>query len=461
MGISFGSINTGLPKDIVQQIVQAERIPIQQMEERKAKIAEKKNLVGQLTTLLEGLRGEIFKNKGMRSLRELKISGTNEQVAVTADKNIANPGDYQLEVLELAKNSTVITNGIESKDIYLGVGYISYELPDGEVKEIFVDQEHGTLDGIAKLINSNPESGMKATVIQDQKADEDEQWKLIISLPDTGSHSKATFPDLYFVDGDEDLYFEEERPAQNAKIKLDGFEMEVPSNKLTELIPGVTIDLKKAKPGEEISIGIKEDVQAISTKIDSMVEAINKVLKFIIDQNSLDEKSDTSKTLGGDSTLQTIESRLRSALFMPIHTEKGNFRMSDLGLTFQRSGLLKLDGDKFQQVLNKDYNLVAQALNGVYSKEGKTDGFIDNLEKNINLMLSQPNGSLVTRKNGLQSNIDQIDRQIETRQRMIERKEEVLKTKFGRLEESMAKIRAQGAGLAGMAQGMNPVQQLG
>ena len=64
MGISFGSINSGLPKDIVQQIVEAEKIPLKQMEGRKGKIEDKKALVGQLITLVENMRGEILKSKG-------------------------------------------------------------------------------------------------------------------------------------------------------------------------------------------------------------------------------------------------------------------------------------------------------------------------------------------------------------------------------------------------------------
>jgi flagellar hook-associated protein 2 len=40
-------------------------------------------------------------------------------------------------------------------------------------------------------------------------------------------------------------------------------------------------------------------------------------------------------------------------------------------------------------------------------------------------------------------------------------KEEILKAKFARLEETMSKIKGQGAGLAGLAGPVNPVQQLG
>lgn len=430
------------------------------MEARKGKISDKKALVQQLTTLVENMRGEILKNKNERSLRELAINtGDNKDIAVAADKNIANPGKYQLEVLQLAQKSSAVSNGVEDKDkTYVGVGYIRAILPNGDEKEIYVDEKSATLSGIAKLINGDPDLGMKATVVNDGK-DEDEPWRLMISMNETGDGNRAEFPYLYLVDGEVDLYFEQERPAQDAKIKLDGFEIEVPGNKVNDLIPGVTIDLKKAKPGEEITLEISEDVQKIGGKINSLVDNINNVLKFIKEQNTLDEKTDTSRTLGGDSLLTTIEGRIRSAVFTPIQTDKGTMRIGDLGITFQRDGLLKFDQAKFEAALSKDYKAVSQVLTGKYTMEGgKTNGFIDVLDEAAKVLLTQPSGVLPNRKGGLQSQINQIDRQIANRQRLVAQKEEVLKAKFARLEETISKIKGQGAGLAGFTAPPSPVQ---
>lgn len=453
LGIAFGSINSGLPKDIVKQIVEAEKIPIQQMEMRKGKIENKKLLVEELTRLVDGMRGQILQNKGARSLRELAVNtGEHTNIAVSADKNIAEPGKYQLEVTQLAQKSSTISNGVEDKDkTYIGVGYLRAVMPNGEKKEIYINEENATLTGIAKLINSDPDLGMRANVINDGKGG-DEPWRLVISLAETGNENRAEFPYLYLVDGEVDLFFEQERPAQNAKVKFDGFEIEVGSNKVTDLIPGVTIDLKKAKPGDEINIEITEDVQKIGGKINGLVESMNQVLRFIKEQNTLDERADTSQTLGGDSTLTTIESRIRAAVFTPIMTDKGPMRLGDLGITFQRDGLLKFDQSKFENVLASDYKAVSQVLTGKYDKaNGKTNGFMDILDDTARMLLTPPNGTLATRRSGLQNQMNQIDRQIATRERMLGQKEEILKAKFARLEETISKIKGQGAGLAGFA----------
>jgi len=285
---------------------------------------------------------------------------------------------------------------------------------------------------------------------------------LILSMNETGDAEKAEFPYLYLVDGEVDLFFEQENPAKDAKIKLDGFEIELPANKSTELIPGVTIDLKKAKPGEELSIEITEDVQKIGGKIGGLVESINNVLKFIKQQNTLDEKTDTSRTLGGDIILQTLESRIRSTIFKDIETQFGNFRVGDIGVSFQRDGTVKFDEEKFKTELEGNYDKVSQILTGHFKEGGiKTSGFIDNLNELANSSLRFPDGILQSRKKSLEGNIEGIDRRIKQRERMLEQKEKNLKDKFSRLEGTISRIRAQGAGVAGLGAGAPDVQQLG
>ena len=462
MGISFGSINSGLPKDIVQQLVAAEKIPLRGMEEKKDKINSKKALLADLTSRVEKLKGNIYANKGDRSFRELSVNVSGDSISANVDKNIAEPGAYQIEVVQLAQKSSAISNGVEDKDkTYIGVGYIQYDLPNGETKEVYVDQEHSSLSGIAKLINADSENGMRANVVNSGDGS-DEPWKLIISLEETGDDNKAIFPNLYLVDGEVDLWFENHRDAQDAKIKLDGFEIEIPSNQATEVIPGVTLDLKKAKPGEEISVEIVEDTAKIATKMEDIVKSINDVLTFIKEQNAMDETTDTSRTLGGDITLQTIESRVRTAVFSGIQTDFGAKRVSEIGISFQRNGLLSLDTEKFKVALESNYREVSQIVAGKYTKEnGKIKGFIDNLENVVEGALRRPSGTLTSRKQGLDSQIKQIDRRIENKQRQIEQKERVLKAKFARLEETISKIQSQGSGLAGLGGGFNPVQQLG
>lgn len=461
LGISFGSIATGLPKDIVKQIMSAEQIPVQNMEKQKSKISDKKGLVDQLLKLTEEVRGNLAMNANARALRELKVDTNNEIIGVTTDKNRAMPGSYQFEVLSLAQKSSAMSTGFEDKDeSYVGVGFIQYTLPNGETKDVYVDSDSASLNGIAKLINKDPSLGVTANVINDGSGS-DEPWRLVLSLQATGDDNAVDFPYFYFVDGDQDFQLEFQREAHDAKVKLDGFEIEAPENKIKELIPGLTIDLKKAKPGEEFTINITEDIDAIGVKVSDLVTKLNAVLKFIKDQNSIDDKTDTSRTLGGDIMLQSLQGRIHAAVFKDVITDTGLHRVGELGLSFNREGTLDFDQKKFQALIGSNYNLAAQILTGTFTEEGeKTEGFMDNLNTTIGTALRVPDGLIQSRKKSLQSNIDQIDRRISQKQKYLEEKEKNLKDKFSRLEGTISKIKSQGAGVANLG-AADPVTQLG
>jgi flagellar hook-associated protein 2 len=462
LGLAFGSINTGLPKDIVQQIMKAERLPITNMETRKGKFADKKALVTELTGLVEGIRGTLATASNARSLRELTIDTNESIIGINADKNIAEPGSYQFEVKQLAQKSSAMTSGFADPDeSYVGVGFIQYTLPDGTNKEIYVDSDNSSLNKIAKLINRDSENGLKANVVNDG-SESDEAWRLILSLEETGDANKAEFPYFYFVDGVDDLYIEFEREAQDAVVAMDGFEIQLPANSTSDLIPGVSIDLKKAAPGEEFSINISEDTAAISGKIKTVFDQINSVLKFVKDQNTMDENTDTSRTLGGDIMLSTLEGRIRSMIFKPIQTSVGNFRVGDLGVSFTRQGDLQFDEEKFRMEIEKNYDRSVEILTGAFMEGGvKTNGFIDNVNELIDTTLRFPDGLLASRKRSLENNMAQVDRRIKQRERMLEQKEKNLKDKFARLEGTISKIRAQGAGVQGLGGGAPAIQQLG
>ncbi len=429
----------------------AERIPLRKMETRKAKQGEKMALVEQLVALMEAVRGNVQKNGTSRSLRELTVAARDDVVSITLDKNAARPGTNQLEVVQLAQKSSGITSGFEDpKESYVGVGFIQYSLPDGSSKDVYIDSDNASLEGISRLINKDSENGLSASVINDG-SDSDTPWKLVMSFDGTGDNNRAEFPYFYFIDGEQDFYIEQQRPAHDAIVKINGFEIELPGNKTDTLIPGVTLDLLKAAPGEEFTVKVEEDIGKITEKVSALVDEINAIIAFIKKQNTLDERSDTTRTLGGDIILQTLESRLRSVVFKSIKTDDGEKRVGDIGLTFQRDGSLLFDNKKFENQLDSGYEIVSQILTGKFTKEGgKTEGFMDFLSDFTDNALRRPDGLLQSRKRSIRTNIDQIDRRIETRERHLKTKETNLKSKFSRLESTISRIQNQGAGLAAL-----------
>ena len=94
----------------------AERVSLNKLEIRKDKIDAKNALVDELGKLVDGVKTDVFLNSNTRGLRELKVETDERYIGVTPDKNLARPGTYQLEVIQLARKSSAMTNGLPDKD---------------------------------------------------------------------------------------------------------------------------------------------------------------------------------------------------------------------------------------------------------------------------------------------------------------------------------------------------------
>lgn len=444
--ISLGSIATGLPKDLVQRLVEAEREPIKQLEVRKKNEEAKLKLAQDLNKRVSDIGAGVKDLTRFRSFRDLMaVNGRPDIMDVSVDKNTAEPGNYQIEVVQMAGRSSMMSNGLENPDeIQIGAGYFSYELPNGETKEVYVDPENSTLNGLAKLINNQKDLDLNAIVVDDGTGS-DEPWRLIVTHNKSGEVNDAEFPSFYFLDGDEDFYLDKEKMAQNSLIKVNGFEVEFEGNKVSTLFPGVTLDLKDAAPGKEFTLKIQEDTKSIKGKVDGVVQKLNEVLSFIQSQNKLDKDSNTANTLGGDITLQTLEFKVRNLVLNPIMTEYGPVKMGDLGVVFNRSGLLDFNGDKLERMLNENFGAVSQFFVGT---EDGGDGFANRLDLAAR-NLTRSEGVVSSRLEGIQRRIRDIDRQIENKERQIATTEQQLKDKFSKLESTMARLKAQQASVQG------------
>jgi flagellar hook-associated protein 2 len=447
MAITFGGLGTGLPPNIVDQLMEAEKIPVKQIEKNKGKQENRLKLVTDLETKLNGITGSIGALASTKGFTDMKLnSGDANVVQGVVDPNTAVNGNWNVEVMELAQKAAAITNGFPDKDkTQVGVGYFRFETPEGR-KEVYINGSGNTLEGVANAINRSG-VGVKASVIND-RSDPDAPYKLMITGDSVGNEHQVQYPTLYFLDGDQDLYFDEQREAKNGKVKVDGFEFEIGDNKVTDVIPGVTLELKQANPGRTVNVSVKEDKEVVSGKVKTFVDGVNAVLGFIQQQNSLSKESDTTSTLGGDSLLRTVENRLRSLIQNPqLATGSEVNRLSQLGIMFNRNGVLEYDEKKFNDTLARNPTAVQRFLAG----DGFKTGFIPTLKREISTLLNTAFGPVAIRKRALQDKISQMDTQIENKERQLAKKEETLRNKFARLEETISRMKGQGGAVAGIA----------
>ncbi|GIL16778.1 MAG: flagellar hook-associated protein 2 [Oligoflexia bacterium] len=450
--IRMTGMASGLPPNIVEQIMDAERIPIKQMEVKKAAEDDKYKLVTDLETKVTDISKSLGELVGTRGFTNNKLmSGDPNIINGTVDPENVTTGSWQIEVQQLAQKPGSVSNGFPDRDrTEIGVGYIKFETPEG-TKEVYVSGENSTLDGVAASIN-RANVGLRATVLNDRK-DKENPFKLLVTGLATGDDKQVSFPTVYMLDGDQDFYFDVTKPAQNAKIKVDGFELEVPDNTVKDVIPGVALELKQAAPGREIAVTVKEDYDVISGKIKTFVDAYNGVLSFIQNQHKLQKGKNGRESLGpmgGDGLLRTIEANLRRLIMSPQHGVNSEItRMNELGIEFNRNGTLNFSQDKFNSKLSKNPQDVANFLRG----DGFSVGFVPAVKREVTNLTNNTFGPLALRKRGLTEKINSMNQRIEKKESQLEKKEDSLRKKFSDLESKMSKLNAQGASVAGLAAG--------
>lgn len=456
-GIRFSGMASGLPPNIVEQIMDAERIPLKTMEVSKAKEDDKLKLVTDLETKVSDITknfGELVSNRGFSNMK--MTSGDPAIIDGTVDPNTAASGQWSVEVMQLAQKPGAISNGFPDKDkTQMGVGYLRFNTTEGK-KDVYINAKNSTLDGVANTINASG-LGMRATVLND-RSDQDNPYRIMISGLSTGKDNQMEFPTVYMLDGDQDMYFEEAKKAQNAKIKLDGFEVELPDNVTGDLIPGVNLDLKQAAIGKEVRINVKEDVEKIAEKVKTFVDNFNAALSFIQGQAKLQKSADGKERLGplgGDGMVRSIESGLRRLIMNPqLGVASPIKRLNELGIEFARNGTLNFNQEKFNNTLNKDPQAVADFFRG----DGFKTGFIPTVKREIGNLLNSAFGPIANRKRGIQSKIDSVNKRIDNKQRQLEKREDTLRRQFSDLESKMSKLQAQGSAVGGIGGAMQQPQ---
>ncbi|MDB2425998.1 flagellar filament capping protein FliD [bacterium] len=446
-GISFGGIASGLPPNIVEQLMEAERIPIKNLENKKSKSEDRLKLVNDLDTRVASMKNSIGTLASAKGFNDIKlISGDPNIIQGSVDPAESLPGNWNIEIIQLAQKASAVTNGFPDKDqTELGTGYFRFETTDGD-KEVYISGANSTLSGAANAIN-RAGLGIRATVIND-RTDAEAPFKLMLSGENVGNDHEIKYPTLYFLDGDQDIYFDQDRQAKNGIIKVDGFEMAVADNQVEDVIPGVVLDLKQAAPGRQVNVTVKEDREVVGGKVKEFVDSVNSVLGFIQEQNRLTDKTDTSRTLGGDGLIRNIENRLRSLLQGSIMGVGGKVtRLNQLGIGFNRNGLLDFDQEKFNSVLASDPDSVQQFIAG----DGFSVGFVPALKRTIANMQSGNFSPIANRKRSLEQKIDQANKRIESKERQLDRKEQTLRKKFANLESQMSKLKGQGGQVAALS----------
>ena len=409
---SLGLGSGVLTNDLVDKIIGAEREATELRLDREETILDAKiTAYGEIQSMTDKLKAAAGALASPSESGSTVASSSDDTILTATGSALADAGSYNVEVLNTAKSHSLVTASYSSfneiigtGEIRISFGEISYDgsgnfvsqdvNPDKGGDPIVIDSSNQTLSGIRDAIN-NANIGAKANIINDGSG-----YRLVISSSDTGADSAMR---IETFDSDGNLAttglsaiaynenqngagnLEETAKGEDAQLQVNGLTITRSSNTVEEVIPGVTLNLKSADVGKQVTVSVAPDTEGIQENIQAFVDAYNEFKKFTDDLMSFDSKTEQAGLLLGDATIRSVQQQVRALISQPIAGLVGTeYRsLTELGVNTDRNNdyLLEFDASVFSRAISKE----PESIVSILAKSGSTsDSQITYVNDSIN-----------------------------------------------------------------------------
>lgn len=156
-----------------------------------------------------------------------------------------------------------------------------------------------------------------------------------------------------------------DQTATDARVKVNGITFTRSTNNLTDVLAGVTLDLKGTTTGAA-SLSLTRDTTAIKAKFTNLVTVYNDAMSMLGVVSDPKSTVDTyGATLVGDSTVRSVRNQVR-ALTQGTSTTPGTLvgAMWQLGIKVDQTGVMSLDETKLDAALTSNFDDVVKTMTG-------------------------------------------------------------------------------------------------
>lgn len=154
--------------------------------------------------------------------------------------------------------------------------------------------------------------------------------------------------------------------ASDAVVKVDGISYTRNTNTLTDVVPGLTLNLKGLTNGTAASVDLTRDTTPIKDKITALVSAYNDAISIFGAVSDPKSTLDTyGATLVGDSTVRSVKQQLRG-MFTGSSSTPGTTvnALWQLGISIDQTGAMSVDSTKLDTALTNNFDDVVKAFTG-------------------------------------------------------------------------------------------------
>ncbi len=389
--LSTPGIGSGLDiNNIVSQLMSVERRPLLALDTKEARQQTQLTAFGTLKGALSSFQSSLSALKNPSNFSAITAKLTDTSLASVSANSSAVAGNYDVEIQTLAQSQKLKSGNFASSNTSIGSGTLTVQFgtynsgaftlnPEKAAQSITSTPANSSLAGIRDAINQS-DAGISASIINDGSGD-----RLVIASKDTGLSNalKITVSDddgnnldsaglsqfAYDASIGGTANLSETVAASNATMVIDGIPISKASNKITDAIDGVTFNLLKADLGTTTKLNITRDTASIEKSISSFVKAYNELNQTITNLSKYNSETKQASILTGDFTVRSLQNQLRNALSDPLKTAGGGLRiLSEVGVSFQDDGSLKLDPSKLSEIVNNP----SKDISTLFASVGKT-----------------------------------------------------------------------------------------
>ncbi len=448
---SVGGLNTGIDYNkLISKMIEAKRAPIDILEEKKSSYTDKISSYDELSAHLTELKSSAKNLKSTSSFFVKTASVSDSTVVDATAAGTASTGNYSLVVSNLASEAKEVHNGTgltSSSDAVNSSGsdkVFQYTYAGTQTSVTVAD---GTsLDALKNLINddaSNP--GVSATVVSDGT-----NYRLILTGDDTGATNTVTIDAGTTLDGTGSTVdfssssFSETKTAADASFTVDGLSITRSSNSFSDVIEGVTLNLKKASSA---TITVAADTDSIKEQIEEFVSAYNNVFSFLTTNTAYDTTTNEGAILSGEGTARNIQNKMRDMISDTVSGLSGSLSLlAEIGITTDfETGNLEINSSTLDTKLGSSLNDLADLF------KDSTNGIATQVYDYITDISSTVDGSIKLRKDGLQDIIDNITTSIDSMEYRLSRTESDLTRQFTSLEKMVGNYNSVSTYLSGFS----------
>lgn len=394
--ITSAGIGSGLDVNgIVEKLVAAEGGPARiRLDRKEAKLQADLSGIGTFKGVLSEFQESLTGLRGMAAFNVMNATSSNEDHITVSVTEEAQPGSYDIEVVQLA-TAQKISSGLFKSDLdEIGSGTLTVQFgrydkeanvfttnPDFPIENIVIEEGSNSLRGIKETINK-ADIGINASIIYEGTG-----YLLLLNSQATGEQSsiKITLSDDDGTDTDlfglSSLAYDptaaedsgsnliEMAVAQDAIIAVEGIEISNAKNDFSKVIEGLNISLGPDAVGESAKIDVSLNKEGIIEAIKTFVTSYNTLATEINTLTGFDQEAGKAGPLSGDAAVRTVSGKIRRGIGASFSGINPNLvTLASMGIDTQRDGTLVVDDTKLRDAVENNLREVAH----LFAKNGST-----------------------------------------------------------------------------------------